>query len=72
MALDFSQSHTAQASKKREILCALGIMGIWATVAQQFQLDPPEAQLMAQKRITLAMFGNDTNFLDSRLYDGVF
>ena len=27
---------------------------------------------MAKKRITLAMFGNDTNFLDCRLYDGVF
>ena len=48
------------------------MMGIWATVAQQFQLDPPEADLMAKKRITLAMFGNDTNFLDCRLYDGVF
>ena len=47
------------------------MMGIWATVAQKFQLDPPEAQIMQQKRMTLAMFGNDTNFLDCRLYDGV-
>ena len=47
------------------------MMGIWATVAQKFQLDPPEAQIMQQKRMTLAMFGNDANFLDCRLYDGV-
>ena len=47
------------------------MMGIWATVAQKFQLDPPEALIMQQKRMTLAMFGNDTNFLNCRLYDGV-
>ena len=34
-------------------------------------MDPPEAYLMTQKRITMAMFGNDTSFVDSRLYDGV-
>ena len=33
LVLDFSQSHSAQGSRKREILCALGMMGIWATVA---------------------------------------
>ena len=25
---------------------------------------------MTQKRITMAMFGNETSFIDSRLYDG--
>ena len=34
IAIDFSQSHIAQTSKKREILSTLGMMGIWATVAQ--------------------------------------
>ena len=27
---------------------------------------------MSQKRITLAMFGNEESILESRMYDGVF
>jgi hypothetical protein len=46
-------------SRKREILCALSVMGIWACAATSFQIDPPEAMLMTQKRVTLAMIGND-------------
>jgi hypothetical protein len=34
-------------------------MGIWACAATSFQIDPPEAMLMTQKRVTLAMIGND-------------
>ena len=49
----------------------MGVMGIWACMASQFQMDPPEAYLMTQKRITMAMFGNETSFIDVRLYDGV-
>lgn len=71
LVLDFSQSHSDAISRKREIISSLGIMGIWASMAAQFQLDPPEALLMTQKRITMAMFGNEMSFVDSRLYDGI-
>lgn len=47
-------------------------MGIWATASKNgLQLDPPETALMASKRITMAMIGNEDNFLDCRLHDGV-
>ena len=71
LVLDFSQSHSDAMSRKREVISALGVMGIWASTATQFQLDPPEALLMTQKRITMAMFGNETSFVDARLYDGI-
>lgn len=57
-------------SRKREILCALGIMGVWACAASSLQIDPPEAQLMTQKRVTLAMIGNDQTVINSRMHDG--
>ena len=41
-------------------------------MTSQFQLDPPESALMSQKRISLAMFGNEESILESRMYDGVF
>ena len=69
--LDFSQSHCDATSKKREVISALGIMGTWASMATNLQLDPPEAFLMTQKRVSMALFGNETSFVDSRLYDGV-
>lgn len=46
-------------------------MGTWASMATNLQLDPPEAFLMTQKRVSMALFGNETSFVDSRLYDGV-
>ena len=46
LVIDFSQSHSDGASRKREVILALGVMGIWACMASQFQMDPPEAFLM--------------------------
>jgi len=58
--------------RRRETICSLGVMGIWATASKNgLQLDPPETALMASKRITMAMIGNEDNFLDCRLHDGV-
>jgi len=71
LVLDFSISHSDATSRKREIISALGILGIWACMATQLQMDPPEAYLMAQKRITMAMFGSESCVVDCRLYDGV-
>ena len=73
LVLDFSNSSadSATASRKREVISSLGIMGVWASMSTTFQLDPPEAFLMNQKRITMAMFGNEWTYIDARLYDGV-
>ena len=36
LVLDFSLSHSDVTSRKREVISALGIMGIWASTAAQF------------------------------------
>lgn len=36
LVLDFSTSHSDATSRKREVISALGIMGIWASTASQF------------------------------------
>ena len=66
LVLDFSSNHVptggikmGQVSRKREILAVLGIMGIWACAAASFQIDPPEAILMTEKRVTVALIGCD-------------
>lgn len=46
LVIDFSMSHSDATSRKRELISALGVMGIWACMASQFQMDPPEAFLM--------------------------
>lgn len=48
LVLDFSSSSgdSTTTSRKREVISALGIMGVWASMSTTFQLDPPEASLM--------------------------
>jgi methylthioribose-1-phosphate isomerase len=49
----------------------LGIMGIWVSTTSSLQIDPPEALLMTQKRITLAMVGADLTLVNCRMFNGV-
>ena len=36
LVIDFSMTHSDATSRKRDVISALGIMGIWACIASQF------------------------------------